>query len=121
MRKLSILFMLLIFGSNIYSQQALWREGDILSPEVNRDKTVTFRIQAPNVDSVQITGDFLPQVEMKTPFGNFNVPGKMDFVKGDEGIWSFTSDSIASTFILTTLLSMGLGPQIPTMCIWFEM
>ncbi len=113
MRKLSILFMLLIFGSNIYSQQALWREGDILSPEVNRDKTVTFRIQAPNVDSVQITGDFLPQVEMKTPFGNFNVPGKMDFVKGDEGIWSFTSDSIASDIYTYNLIIDGVRTTDP--------
>jgi hypothetical protein len=29
----------------------------IISPEVNPDKSVTFRVQAPAADSVQITGD----------------------------------------------------------------
>ena len=50
---------------------------------------------------------------MKTPFGNFNVPGKMDFVKGDEGIWSFTSDSIASDIYTYNLIIDGVRTTDP--------
>lgn len=108
MRKLSIFFMLLSVGINVFAQQALWGGTNIISPEVNSDKTVTFRIQAHNVDSVQITGDFLPQAKMKTPFGEFDVPGKVDFVKGNNGIWSFTSEPLASDFYSYNLIIDGV-------------
>jgi len=108
MKKLSIFFVLLSVGINVFAQQALWGGTNIISPEVNSDKTVTFRIQAHNVDSVQITGDFLPQAKMKTPFGEFDVPGKVDFVKGNNGIWSFTSEPLASDFYSYNLIIDGV-------------
>lgn len=113
MRKLSILFMLLLLGSNIFAQQALWGGSNIISPEVNPNKTVTFRIQAPNVDSVQITGDFLPPTKMKTPFGDFDVPGKVNFVKGEKGIWSFTSTPLASDLYSYNLIIDGVKTTDP--------
>jgi len=113
MRKLSILFMLLLLGSNIFAQQALWGGSNIISPKVNPNKTVTFRIQAPNVDSVQITGDFLPPTKMKTPFGDFDVPGKVNFVKGEKGIWSFTSTPLASDLYSYNLIIDGVKTTDP--------
>ena len=57
------------------AQQALWGVPTIISPEVNQDKTVTFRLNAPNANLVQVTGDFLPTEKIKTPFGEFDGPG----------------------------------------------
>jgi len=45
---------------------------------------------------------------MKTPFGEFDVPGKVDFVKGNNGIWSFTSEPLASDFYSYNLIIDGV-------------
>ena len=61
--KNQLLFVIAFFvltSINSFSQQALWGAQSIVSPEVWADHTVTFRIQAPAADTVQITGDFLP-------------------------------------------------------------
>lgn len=58
------------------AQQALWGAPQIVSPEVNPDKTVTFRLVAPNASEVKVTGDFLPTEKIKTPFGEFDVPAR---------------------------------------------
>lgn len=41
------------------AQQALWSGADLKSPEIMPDRTVTFRLYAPEADTVTVTGDFL--------------------------------------------------------------
>jgi enterochelin esterase family protein len=89
----AVLFMICI---NLNAQQALWGGQQIISPQVNDDKTVTFRFAAPKADSVQITGDFLPTVKMQTQWGVFDAPGKANLTKDDKGVWSFTSEVLSS-------------------------
>ena len=60
-----------------YAQQALGPGTGLVSPEINPDKTVTFRLFAPKAVTVQLTGDFLP--------------GKVDMVEGKDGIWTYTT------------------------------
>lgn len=67
---------------HVSAQQAIWGVPDLISPEINADRTVTFKLKAPGASDVRVTGDFLPQwvAEMK---------------KDSTGVWTYTSDAIA--------------------------
>ena len=73
-----------------FAQQALWGGSEIISPQINPDKTVTFRIFAPKAVKVQVTGDFLPTEKITTPFGEADAPGAADLVEKD-GVWEYTT------------------------------
>lgn len=73
------------------AQQALWGIPQFTTPEVNPDKTVTFRLVAPSAHDVKITGDFLPAETMHTEFGDFDGPGTVALVKGEDGVWTYTT------------------------------
>ncbi len=68
------------------AQQALFGEDDITSPRINDDKTVTFTIKAPNAAEVMISGDWMP------PEGW--LPGTDAMHKEEEGIWTYTTDTL---------------------------
>jgi enterochelin esterase-like enzyme len=115
--KKQILFLVAIFVlacMNSFAQQALFGGAPIVSPEVKADHTVTFRIQAPAADSVQITGDFLPTVKMKTQWGMMDVPGTAKLTKDDKGIWSFTSQPLASDLYSYTVIVDGFKTTDPS-------
>ncbi len=95
MKKITVFFLITLLSLNAIGQQALWGGAPIISPEVNNDKTVTFRLIAPSAKSVQVTGDFLPTEKMSTPFGEFDGPGKVDLIKDDKGVWEYTSSVLA--------------------------
>jgi len=94
MKKILILIstFLLSFGSQ--AQQALFGGQDIISPEIHPDRTVTFRLQAPQAMKVEITGDFLPTQKMETPYGNYDAPGSVEMKKNEQGVWEFTSQAL---------------------------
>jgi enterochelin esterase family protein len=73
------------------AQQSLWGGQSIISPEINKDNTVTFRLFAPNAAKVQVTGDFLATVKKDTPYGPMDTPGVADLTKGSDGLWQFTT------------------------------
>jgi len=108
----AILFV--ITYQNTFAQQALWGAAPIVSPEVKADHTVTFRIQAPAADSVQITGDFLPPAKMKTQWGVMDVPGTVNLTKDDKGIWTFTSQPLASDLYSYTVIVDGFKTTDPS-------
>ena len=56
------------------------RPAPVVSPSLHEDGRVTFRIQAPNAESVSVSG------EMKK--------GRIELEKGDRGIWSATTEPI---------------------------
>ena len=97
-----------------FAQQALFGGAPIVSPEVKADHTVTFRIQAPAADSVQITGDFLPTVKLKTQWGMMDVPGTAKLTKDDKGIWTFTSQPLASDLYSYTVIVDGFKTTDPS-------
>lgn len=78
MKKICIIVFMLIAALCTYAQQALWSESSIMSPEINADRTVTFRLNAPTATSVRVAGDFLPT-------------GSDDMTKGADGIWEYTT------------------------------
>jgi enterochelin esterase-like enzyme len=100
------------FQSN--AQQALFGGAPIVSPEVKADHSVTFRIQAPAADSVQITGDFLPPAKMKTQWGVIDVPGTANLAKDEKGIWTFTTKPIGSDLYSYTVIVDGFKTTDPS-------
>ena len=66
-----------------FAQQSLHSGGPVVSPEVNADNSVTFRIAAPAAGEVYVIGDFL-------------TGGKSAMTKGRDGVWSLTTAPLAS-------------------------
>lgn len=91
MKTLSLIFAFAImFMANAFAQQALFAGKTLVSPEINADKTVTFRLYAPKAVTVQLTGDFLPKTKVQTPFGVQESDGIAD-LKEENGIWTYTT------------------------------
>lgn len=109
---LSALFILLL-AISMNAQQALWGGANIISPEIKKDNTVTFRFMAPGADTVKITGDFLPTVKKKTQWGVFDVPGIALLKKNDKGIWSFTSETLSPELYSYSFIVDGLTATDP--------
>lgn len=61
---------------------------EIVSPEINADNSVTFRLAAPKAVSVSVTGDFLPTEEW--------VEGKAAMKKDTDGVWEYTTSPLSS-------------------------
>lgn len=90
MKKLTTLAAALVLGGSAMAQQALFGGGEIKSPEINADHTVTFRIQAPKAVKVQVSGDFLPETLIDTPQGKWAVSIPADLVEKN-GVWEYTT------------------------------
>lgn len=93
MKKIFLLSLVAAASFGAMAQQALWGVPTLTSPEINPDKTVTFRLNAPKAAKVQVTGDFLPVQKIKTPFGEFDGPGYADLTKNAQGLWEFTTSA----------------------------
>jgi enterochelin esterase-like enzyme len=74
------LLLLLLLGVSLTFAQDL-----LVSPEIHPDRTVTFRVEAPNAKEVVFVADWGAREAMK---------------KGADGVWTFTTDPIPpSTYI----------------------
>ncbi|MDD4514581.1 esterase [Massilibacteroides sp.] len=91
MKKIITIIIAVFWTGYTFGQQALWEKQEIISPEIHADQTVTFRLNAPKANQVQITGDFLPAQKQKTPFGEVDGPGVVDLAKNEKGVWEYTS------------------------------
>lgn len=95
------------------AQQALFGGQQIVSPEINPDQSVTFRLNAPNASSVQVTGDFLPPKPIETPMGKWDAPGTADLTKNAQGVWEFTTSPLAPELYSYAFLVDGLRTLDP--------
>ncbi|MCH5215877.1 MAG: esterase [Muribaculaceae bacterium] len=114
--KLASIIALCFYGC-LYSmaQQALWSAADVVSPQVNPDNTVTFRLKAPKAVKVQLLGDFLPNRKIDTPMGTMEIPGIADLTEKDEGIWEFTTpEPLAPEFYCYSFVVDGLKINDPS-------
>lgn len=81
----------MLAGSFCFAQQALqWGGAPIVSPEINADGTVTFRYKNPKAYSVTVSGEFIPTQKVKTPQGEFEMPGVGRMVEKN-GVWEYTT------------------------------
>ena len=89
-RRISVWIVALVWCISAMAQQALFCGNEIVSPEINQDGTVTFRLFAPNASQVQVTGDFLPNIKVQSPFGEIEQPQIVD-LKQVDGVWTYTT------------------------------
>ena len=80
-----------------FAQQALWGGSKIVSPEINDDNSVTFRLLAPKAVKVQVFGDF--------------AGGEM--VEKD-GVWEFTTAPLAPELYSYSFVVDGLVVRDPS-------
>ena len=101
-RTLAVICMtFLLMPASVLAQQALWGSSKIVSPEINEDNTVTFRLHAPKAVKVQVSGDFLAK-------------GTADLVENTEGVWEYkTPAPLAPELYSYTFLVDGLKINDP--------
>jgi enterochelin esterase family protein len=92
-------------GLIAYSQQALWGGEEIISPEINENKAVTFRLSAPDATEVKITGDWMPVEGW--------VPGTVVMKRDEKGTWIHSTDSLEPEIYSYTFLVDGLRVNDP--------
>lgn len=80
-KKLFCLLCGLAMGLTAFGQQAIFgQRNQIVSPQINQDGTVTFRLSAPRAQKVEIQGDFVQRrAEMKQ----------------ENGVWTYTTGDLA--------------------------
>lgn len=96
-------FFLFIWTAN--AQQSLSRGPGITSPQVNDNNTVTFRMQAPNAEDVQLSGDWMPTE------GTRRINEAM--VKSDSGRWTLTTNVLPSDLHTYSFMVDGLRINDP--------
>lgn len=95
MKKLTCIIAIMFSMTAAAQQNLSFGQGQqLVSPQINDDNTVTFRMSAPGAQKVQVTGDFLPNQVIETQFGTFETQGTVDMTKDERGNWSFTSDAL---------------------------
>ncbi|WP_321343567.1 alpha/beta hydrolase-fold protein [uncultured Draconibacterium sp.] len=103
-----IFSVLLILVVNIFSlnaQEIQQRRGvQVVSPEINGDNSVTFRLYSENAQSVAVSGSWMG-------FGQ-----NLEMTKGDDGVWSAKTDVLEPSMYHYNLILDGvsiLDPRNP--------
>ena len=95
MRKILTTIMLAALTIGTTAQETVGiNTGDLVSPEVHQDNTVTFRLYAPQAKTVEVQGSFLPKTRVKTPLGEVDADTKAQLTKDKNGVWSITTDAL---------------------------
>ena len=106
MKRIFFLLLLGLLAGHSIAQQDLFNENPIISPEINGDHTVTFRIKAPEAHSVKVTGS----LDGDNDFANITY----DMEKDNEGIWTFTTPVLPPEFYRYTFLVDGVRTVDPS-------
>lgn len=78
------------------------------SPEVNADNSLTFRLLAPNAKSARVITD-MPKLGQVTVHGSAGY----DMVKGENGIWSYTTPPLTPSYYQYWFIVDGLTTPDP--------
>lgn len=95
MKRILSALLVALSSLGVFAQEALWSVPHVISPEINPDRTVTFRVKAPEARQVGVVGWFNPN-------------GYAEFVKGEDGTWSFTSAPLDPELYIYNLKVDGL-------------
>ncbi len=108
MKKFRILAAALFVSASSFAQQALFNQVPVVSPKINSDNSVTFRLRAPEAKKVEITGDFLAPRSVDTPIGKMEQPGVAEMTRDDKGVWTFTSTQLTPELYSYNLILDGV-------------
>lgn len=99
MKRVVLIVVALLTTMPAFSQQELFRDGNIISPELNSDGSVTFRLHAPKAVEVTLTSDCLPSVLFESSMGILEGPGSVKLTEKANGIWEYTTpEKVAPDF-----------------------
>ena len=82
------------------------QQDTLVSPEVHPDRTVTFRIRAPQATTVTLTGDWLATLASSTG-------GPTPMTKDASGVWSVTTAPLEPTVHLYFFTVDGMNIADP--------
>ena len=86
MKRFLFLAFLIAFMGSVQAQETIMTNtGNIVSPEIANDNTVTFRMFAPNAQKVEIEGNFLPRTRRG---------GRTAMTKDERGVWSYKTEPL---------------------------
>jgi enterochelin esterase-like enzyme len=105
MKQFFFILLLGLITCSSYAQQDLFNENPIISPEINADQTVTFRLKAPDAEEVSVTGS----LDASNAFANITY----EMQKGDDGIWTFTTPVLPSELYRYTFTVDGVRTVDP--------
>lgn len=107
MKKSIVLLYVALISMTINAQENLdfSAKKEIVSPEINPDNSVTFRLLAPEAKKVQVQSDFLPSKGWEQ--------GKADLIKDPNGIWIYTTDKLKSELYSYTFVVDGIKVHDP--------
>ena len=101
MKKLFISFAAILLSCvAAQAQQALWSRANVVSPQINDDGSVTFRLNAPQADKVAVAGDFTAKDGKDIGFG--------EMTRNEQGVWEFTTPPLRSELYSYTFLVDGV-------------
>ena len=104
-----------ICGCPAFAQQALWGGPQVVSPQINDDNTVTFRLYAPEAQSVQVTGDCIKEKTVSLADGSTRSARLEDMVRNGEGVWEYTvPEPLASELYSYNLIVDGVKVTDPS-------
>ena len=84
MKKAISLFSALLLSVIAFGQQALYDAATVVSPQINDDNSVTFRLNVPKAITVSVSGDF------EGDDGNV----EYSLVQGADGVWTYTTEPL---------------------------
>lgn len=82
------------------------QQDTLVSPEVHPDRSVTFRLRAPQASTVTLTGDWLATLSSSTG-------GPMPMTKDASGVWSVTTPPLEPTVHLYSYTVDGMNIADP--------
>jgi len=78
----TVLALFFLSISAVMGQQALWNNNETVSPEIHSDRSVTFRLLAPEAKTVTLSGEWMS--------------GQVNMVKDEKGLWTYTTPALDS-------------------------
>ena len=94
------------FALTMNAQQISVGSDQIVSPEIQPDHSVTFRLNAPNATKVSISGDWMRREE--------STSASQEMKKGSDGNWIYTSDVLPPELYSYTFNVDGLTMKDPS-------
>ena len=71
--------LMVLMACSVHAQQDIFGEAPITSPVIHDDQTVTFRLEAPEVSMVTVTGSWMGRSESQ------------EMTRDDDGVWTYTT------------------------------
>lgn len=101
-KRIWLLSLLLWAGWTCAQQNVSFREGKVVSPQVNEDHSVTFRVFAPKAGEVKVWGDWAAG------------KGVGVMTKGADSVWTYTTPALPSEMYTYRFLIDGVAGLDPS-------